>query len=123
MATKRKSNGNSQEDRPPIQADVAPFSYPQNEYKFEIQALFEIQKTLGEVKTSIDSLKSSLDSTKRKVDDLVTWKNRIIGGAVVLGAVVSAFVFVIGKSWDYISIRMPPQETQQPPGGNTAPRK
>ncbi len=68
----------------------------------------ELQKSVGEMNSTLGTLKSSVDGVKTKVDDLVSWKNRILGGAFVLGAVFSIGAFLIGKFWDYFSIKAPP---------------
>ncbi len=45
----------------------------------------EMQKSLGEINASIQALNKTVDSTKSKVDNLVNWKNMIMGGAITLG--------------------------------------
>ena len=72
----------------------------------------ELKGSIGEMKSSFDSLKTSIDGMKSKVDDLVNWKHKIIGGAVVLGAVLSIFGFFIGKFWDYVIIKPPSAQIQ-----------
>ncbi|MFN0302782.1 MAG: hypothetical protein ACKVQU_20800 [Burkholderiales bacterium] len=96
--------------------DEAPASIPQTiprgvgyghpEFNF-IQGLMEVQKALGEIHGSIADLKKSVDGTKSKVDDLVAWKNKILGGAIVLGVVASGLGFVIAKFSDYVTIKPP----------------
>lgn len=69
--------------------------------------LSEIQKSNAEINSSLQNLKSSVDSTKSKVDDLVNWKHRIIGGAIVFGAFCAFLGFVLTKAGDYITIKAP----------------
>lgn len=114
MAKDQNGEMSASPDRNP--ADEAPASVPQTtpvqigyghpEYQF-VQAIMEMQKSIGEVKASIDSVKSSVDGMKAKVDDLVNWKHRIIGGAAVLGVVFTLMGILIGKFWDYFTIRAP----------------
>lgn len=111
--------------------DEAPASIPQTtptaigyghpEYQF-VQAIMEMQKSLGELKSSIDSVKASTDSTSKKVDDLVGWKNRILGGAFVLGILATAIGIVIGKFSDYITIKAPAPQVQIQPAPEPPPK-
>lgn len=55
----------------------------------------------------MDALTVSVNSTKAKVEDLVNWKNKILGGAFVLGAVITVFGFLIGKFSSYVTIAAP----------------
>ena len=74
--------------------DEAPASIPQTtprsigyghpEFQF-VQSIMEMQKSLGEINASIQALNKTVDSTKSKVDDLVNWKNMILGGAITIG--------------------------------------
>jgi hypothetical protein len=71
------------------------------------QQLSELQKSVAELSSNIQHLKSSVDSTKTKVDDLVNWKHKIIGGAIVFGAICTVLGFAISKASDYITIKAP----------------
>ncbi|MFO1311559.1 MAG: hypothetical protein U1F41_05770 [Burkholderiales bacterium] len=99
----------------PEQADGVPTSvaqvppaigYGHPEFQF-VQSIMEMQKSLGEINASIQQLRTVIEGTRSKVDDLVNWKQRIVGGAVVLGLLLSFVGFLIGK--DYVSIN-PPQQ-------------
>lgn len=102
--------------------DEAPASIPQTpppsigyghpEYQF-VQSIMEMQKSLGEINGSIASLGKSVDSIKSKVDDLVKWKNMILGGAIATGAILSIILFILTKASDYITIKMPPIQNHQ----------
>jgi hypothetical protein len=85
------------------------------EYHF-VQAVIEMTESLGEIRSDLNSMKSSIDSLKDKVDQLVAWKNMIFGGAVVLGAVISALAFIIVQAWNYVTIKVPAPQVQQAPG-------
>ena len=112
-------------------ADEAPASVPQTtptaigyghpEYQF-VQAIMEMQKSFGELKASIENVKSSTDSIKTKVDDLVGWKNKILGGAFVLGVLATAIGVVIGKFSDYVTIRSPTPQIQAQPAPEPPPK-
>ena len=72
----------------------------------------ETQRSIGEVKAAVDALRVSVESTKSKVDDLVNWKNRILGGVLVLGALISIVGFLVAKFSDYITITAPAPQVQ-----------
>ena len=88
------------------QTTPASVGYGHPEYHF-VQSIMEMQKTLGEINASILSLRQSVDSTKSKVDDLVGWKNKILGGAAVFGAICALLGFMFTKFSDYITISPP----------------
>lgn len=117
MATRKSAVLPSSADTgppPPTTPNVTSPAYGAGDHSFTLQAIMEMQKTLGELKASIDTQKSSIDGLKTKVDDLVGWKNMSFGGAAVLGAIIAAFAFIVGKTWDYVSTKAPiPQATQQ----------
>lgn len=64
-----------------------------------------MQKSLGEMSATLHATKSSLDGLKGKVDDLVSWKNKIIGGVAVLAVVFSLMGWLVGKASAYIDFR------------------
>ena len=74
----------------------------------------ELQKSVGELNSNVQALKASVESTKGKVDDLVRWKHMIFGGAVALGAVISAAVWVGTKLSDYVQFRAPQSSAVTP---------
>ena len=101
--------------------DEAPATVPQTtptaigyghpEYQF-VQAIMEMQKSIGEVKASVDALRTVVEGTKSKVDDLVNWKHKIIGGVAVLSVFLTLTVFVITKFLDYVTIKSPVAQSQ-----------
>ena len=101
--------------------DEAPATVPQTtptaigyghpEYQF-VQAIMEMQKSIGEVKASVDALRAVVEGTKSKVDDLVNWKHKIIGGVAVLSVFLTLTVLVITKFWDYVTIKLPVAQSQ-----------
>lgn len=76
-------------------------------HDFTLQAVIELQKSVGEMNANVQALKGSVDGLKPKVDDLIKWKTLIIGGAVTLGVVVSVLAFVAVKLSDYVTIKQP----------------
>jgi len=97
-------------------------AYRGSDYRFEYQALFDIQKSMGELKASFDALRISVESIRSKVDDLVNWKHKIIGGAFVLGMIITLCGFAIGRFWDYVTVKAPSAQTQQSTQQPTNPR-
>lgn len=67
-----------------------------------------------EVKAEIKGMKSSIDSTKSKVEDLANLKHKIIGGAIVFGAVLALLGAVVTKASDYITFKAPTVTLSQP---------
>lgn len=103
-------------------SDEAPASVPQTtprsigyghpEYQF-VQSIMEMQKSLGEINASIQALTKTVDSTKSKVDELVTWKNMVFGGAITLGFIITIAIAVI-KLFDHNPISTPKIQAIQP---------
>ncbi|WP_211453847.1 hypothetical protein [Collimonas antrihumi] len=122
MATNKRTPSATSQDRPPTEpADIVTPNLGGSgaDYlSFIWQQLAEIHRMNGELKaqnealkdfakSNHDSLKNSLDNIKTKVDDLVNWKQKILGGVVVLGTVFTLLGFVIAKGWDYVSFKIP----------------
>lgn len=96
-----------------------------NDHSFTLQAVMEMQKSIGELKAlmvgntrSIDELKvsneESIKGLKTKVDDLIGWKNKVLGGAVALGVVCTLLGFVIAQAAKYLTITPPTPPTTAP---------
>ena len=75
----------------------------------------EMQKSLGETNASIKDLGKTIDSMKTKIDELLKWKNMIIGGALAAGAIISFFVIFLNKALDYVTIKTPEVKILQVP--------
>jgi hypothetical protein len=105
-ATRAKNSGTAADEAPATVPQTTPtgIGYGHPEYQF-VQSIMEMQKSLGEINASIASLGKSVEGTKSKVDDLVKWKNMILGGVFVAGAFISGFVFLLNKAADYITIK------------------
>lgn len=79
--------------------------YGQPNHDFTLQAVMEMQKTVGELNASVQALKGSVDGVKVKVDDLVSWKHKIIGGVAVLSIVATILGFLIAKASEYVTLK------------------
>lgn len=106
MATKPKAAENDAVPQPPQTTPVAIHS-GMADHSFTLQAIMELQKSVGELNSTLQSVRSSVESTKSKVDDLVNWKHKILGGAAVLAAVVATLGFLAGKVSDYVTFKSP----------------
>ena len=83
-------------------------AYGAKDHSFTLQAIMELQKSMGELSATVNGMKSTLDGVKTKVDTLVAWKHAIVGGAVTLGVVIGMAVFLITKASDYVTLKAPP---------------
>src|SRR6266568_1580257 len=95
-AAHTKPSKSSEDGTPSAAPQTTPsvIGYGHPEYQF-VQAVMEMQKSLGEINASIQSLRADVGGIKSKVDNLVAWKHMILGGAIVLGVAGSAVSFVI----------------------------
>lgn len=84
------------------------------------QQLAEIQKSVAEMNSNLQHLKSSMDSTRGKVDDLISWKHKIIGGAIVFGVICTLLGFVITKVSSYPTFQAPSTSVEHFPSSKPA---
>lgn len=89
------------------QSTPASLGYGGSNHDFTLQAVMEMQKSVGELNANMQAMRSSLDGLKGKVDDLVGWKNKILGGVAVLLAVSGFVGWALAKASDYVTIRVP----------------
>lgn len=106
-ARSKKASADQDSTPQPAQSTPNPIGYGGPDHSFTLQAIMELQKSFGQVNSNLEAMKASLDSTKSKVEDLVGWKNKILGGAAVLGFVFAALGALIVKASDYIAIKTP----------------
>lgn len=78
-------------------------------HDFTLQAVIEMQRTLGQLDANISSLRGSVDGLKTKVDDLVAWKHKLIGGAAVLLAVGALIGWAVKGAADFVTLKVPAQ--------------
>lgn len=78
-----------------------------SDHSFTLQAVMEMQKSLGEMNANLNGMKGTLEGVKTKVDDLVGWKHKILGGAAVLGAVCTLLGILLAKGADYVTLKQP----------------
>lgn len=103
------------------QSTPTSYGYGPPHHDFTLQTIMELQKSVGAITSKLDSIdssmggvKGSVDSVKTKVDDLVALKNKVIGGAIALGAVAGIVGFIVGKASDYVTIKQPVASAQAP---------
>lgn len=120
MSARRRSRPPARPLSPPVQNQVASPALVPGPDGYFITVLMQVQKHLGEIDASLQALTKTVDSTKSQVNELMAWKNRIVGGALVLG-VLSTFVLAllgIGFKTFYDTIKVPqapPVTVNQPP--------
>lgn len=110
---KRPSDNESTPQLP--QATPQSVGYGAPDHSFTLQAIMELQKSVGQMNSTMEAMRQSVDSLKVKVDDLVGWKHKIVGGAAVLGLVFTCLGFLIGKASEYVTFKqIPPTVPAQP---------
>lgn len=82
-------------------------------HDFTLQSVMELQKSVGELNANISSMKSSIDGMKAKVEDLVGWKNKVLGGAAALLFLGGLLGWAASKVSSYIELRPPVQHSTQ----------
>lgn len=116
MATTPSKRAAKSADSVPQVPMSTPSQFGMPGHDFTLQAVMELQKSLGQMEAKLDGVVRSVDSMKTKVEDLVGLKQKMIGGTVVLGVVCSVLGFALSKGWDYITIQKPtPQPVQSQP--------
>lgn len=108
MNATRRRVGTDEEPQSP-QVPASQIATGLHDHSFTLQAIMELQKSSAEISTNLQTLKSSVDGVKSKVEDLVGWKNKIVGGAIAFGAICTVLGFVLSKASDYISFKQPMQ--------------
>lgn len=106
-ATRTRAKAEDTSPQPPQSTPVQPVQHGYRDHSFTLQAIMELQKSVGEMNANLQALKTSVDGVKGKVDDLVNWKHKIIGGAAVAGAIIAVLAFLATKAADYVSIKTP----------------
>jgi hypothetical protein len=86
--------------------------YGHGDNSFTLQAIMEMQKSMGEMNANILTMKGSVDGLRTKVEDLVNWKHRILGGVAVLAALLALLSFLIGKFSDNVSFKSASAQTE-----------
>ena len=109
MATAKPPRSAEADATAPQAAPAVAPNYGIQDHSFTLQAIMELQRSLGELNANVVALKSSIDGVKNKVDDLVSWKHKIIGGVAVAGAVIAILTFAITKAADYVTFKSPTQ--------------
>ncbi|WP_261938302.1 hypothetical protein [Pandoraea sp. NE5] len=67
-----------------------PPSYPSHDQSFTLQAIFDLKSDVAKLTSAVEQLRLSDEKTSKKVGDLHDLKNKLVGGAIVLGVVISA---------------------------------
>lgn len=105
----RRQQSSPAEDSVPQDPQVQPLPSALPGHDFTLQAVIEMQRTLGQLDANISGLKGSVDGLKTKVDDLVAWKHKLVGGAAVLVVVGGIIGWLIKGAADYVTLKVPAQ--------------
>lgn len=91
--------------RQEIDKDVSPTSFPETAppkyvqpgYDFTLQAVIEMQKSIGELSAKTDRLITDVKSQGEKIDKIRLTLAWVAGGAAVVGVVVGAIITIAAK--------------------------
>ena len=88
-------------------------------YDYTLQAVMDLQKSVGEINATLAAVKSSVDGMRSKVDELTALKNKVLGGVAVFMAVVAGVGYLAGKASEYVMFKAPapPIATSVAPSG------
>jgi hypothetical protein len=106
-ATRTRAKAEDTSPQPPQSTPVAPVQHGFQDHSFTLQAIMELQKSVGEMNANLQATKASVDGVKGKVEDLVKWKNMILGGAAAVGVVITILVWAGSKVSDYVTLKAP----------------
>ena len=84
-------------------------------YDYTLQAVMDLQKSVGEINATLTAVRSSVDGMKSKVDDLTALKNKVLGGAAVFMAVIAGVGYLAGKASEYVTFKPPSLPIPAPP--------
>lgn len=88
-----------------------------HDHSFTLQAIMELQRSVGQLTGSVDSLRLSIDSQKEKINKLeeklsgVTHK--IYAAGVVLAILLAIGGFVVSKAWDMMAHKITSETVTQ----------
>ncbi len=84
MPTERQEN-------PPTFAETTPSRYPMTDYSFTLQAIMEMQKTIGGLNEAVGTLKSLTEKQGDKLDKI---SHRIYAATVVITIALPILAFL-----------------------------
>ena len=107
---------NVENSEPSAPESSPPAVFPHHsDHSFVLQTIVELQKTVGQLVVEIRHNTESINGLKSKTEDLVNWKNRILGGAIVLGAIIALLAFLVSKFSEYVTVAAPVKTTISAP--------
>lgn len=89
MAAKASSSGEGRETTPSDYPETPPPRYPSASYDFTLQAVMEMQRSIGDLAAKTDRLIADVKSQGEKIDSVrmkIAW---VTGGAAVVGFLVA----------------------------------
>ena len=95
------------ETTPPRLPEITPQAYPSSDYSFTLQAVMEMQKTLGQLTQAVITLTEESKEIKGKLNRIGNKVNAaqvgLVISGVVLSAIGSAAVYILCEIWKVIS--------------------
>jgi hypothetical protein len=119
MATKPRatpSQNSMLEGVPSSSASTTP-SFGNHDHSFTLQAIMEMQKSIGALQASSNNVSSSVDTLSKKLDKtdekLSGVTHKIYGATAVLAILVALGGFVVNKAWDLMASQITSTVTVQ----------
>jgi hypothetical protein len=79
------------EEAPPQSFAQTTPEYAQPSHDFTLQAVMQVQRTLGEIDQKLDTVRDQIKSHGDKIDNIEKIVDRVKTGAIVGGVLISAF--------------------------------
>jgi hypothetical protein len=89
----------NKESTPPRLAETTPQVYPGQNYDFTLQAVFEMQKTMGQFTQAIQTLTEEAKDSKKTLSRL---SHIIYAAAAVLAVLVTVGGWILSRVWELI---------------------
>jgi len=93
---------------PPTFPETTPPAYPSSDYSFTLQAIMEMQKTLGQLTQAVTTLTEESKKHREKIDDM---SHKIYAAKIslwivgfVLTAVGGIVAFFLNRIWEIIPL-------------------